>query len=83
MPQHVCCAISIRIISNAMIVSTLFFFAQTFTVNYHWKSSLHVRALVTLVAAVHYMYMRKYWVQVHKHQSSTGMLTGASLLTKF
>merc|ERR1711881_763765 len=29
-------------------------------------TSLHVGALVTLVAGVHYMYMREYWVQVHK-----------------
>merc|ERR1711997_936142 len=28
-------------------------------------TSLHVGGLVTLVAAVHYMYMREYWVQVH------------------
>merc|ERR1712222_202868 len=32
----------------------------------HWKTSLHVGGLVTLVAGVHYMYMREYWVQVHK-----------------
>merc|ERR1712072_1515617 len=36
------------------------------TVGNHWKTSLHVGALVTLVAGVHYMYMREYWVQVHK-----------------
>merc|ERR1712084_62067 len=35
------------------------------TVTAHWKTSLHVGALVTLVAGVHYMYMREYWVQVH------------------
>merc|ERR1712014_368163 len=29
------------------------------------KTSLHVGGLVTLVAAVHYMYMREYWVNVH------------------
>merc|ERR1719183_1710127 len=32
--------------------------------NSHWKTSLHVGGLVTLVAAVHYMYMREYWVAV-------------------
>merc|ERR1719420_2942144 len=32
----------------------------------HWKTSLHVGGLVTLVAAVHYMYMREYWVSVHQ-----------------
>ena len=31
-----------------------------------WRTSLHVGSLVTLVAGVHYMYMREYWVQVHQ-----------------
>merc|ERR1712182_181756 len=58
-------AISFWIISIAMIAATAFFFAEAATVESHWKTSLHVGALVTLVAAVHYMYMREYWVQVH------------------
>merc|ERR1712070_752663 len=58
-------AISFWIISIAMIASTFFFFAEATTVLSHWKTSLHVGALVTLVAGVHYMYMREYWVQVH------------------
>jgi bacteriorhodopsin len=58
-------AISFWIISIAMIAATAFFFAEAATVNAHWKTSLHVGALVTLVAGVHYMYMREYWVQVH------------------
>merc|ERR1712032_184005 len=57
--------ISFWIISIAMIAATAFFFAEAATVNSHWKTSLHVGALVTLVAGVHYMYMREYWVQVH------------------
>jgi bacteriorhodopsin len=59
-------AISFWIISIAMIASTAFFFAEAGTVCSHWKTTLHVGALVTLVAGVHYMYMREYWVQVHK-----------------
>merc|ERR1712118_515430 len=59
-------AISFWLISIAMIASTAFFFAEAGTVKSHWKTSLHVGALVTLVAGVHYMYMREYWVQVHK-----------------
>jgi bacteriorhodopsin len=59
-------AISFWIISIAMIAATFFFFAEASTVDSHWKTSLHVGGLVTLVAAVHYMYMREYWVQVHK-----------------
>merc|ERR1711939_351437 len=30
----------------------------------HWKTSMNVGALVTLVAGVHYFYMREFWVQV-------------------
>jgi len=59
-------AISFWIISIAMIAATVFFFAEAATVMSHWKTSLHVGGLVTLVAGVHYMYMREYWVQVHK-----------------
>merc|ERR1711871_1579948 len=58
-------AISFWIISIAMIAATVFFFAEAATVYSHWKTSLHVGGLVTLVAGVHYMYMREYWVQVH------------------
>merc|ERR1712076_139591 len=58
-------AISFWIISIAMIAATAFFFAEAATVTTHWKTSLHVGALVTLVAGVHYMCMREYWVQVH------------------
>merc|ERR1719238_1817437 len=59
-------AISFWIISIAMIAATVFFFAEAATVRSHWKTSLHVGGLVTLVAGVHYMYMREYWVMVHK-----------------
>merc|ERR1711865_86903 len=51
---------------GAMIAATVFFFAEAATVLSHWKTTLHVGGLVTLVAGVHYMYMREYWVQVHK-----------------
>merc|ERR1712037_765260 len=47
------------------IAATVFFFAEATTVVSHWKTSLNVGGLVTLVAGVHYMYMREYWVQVH------------------
>merc|ERR1711918_54808 len=59
-------AISFWIISIAMIAATVFFYAEAATVHSHWKTSLHVGGLVTLVAAVHYMYMREYWVAVGK-----------------
>jgi len=59
-------AISFWIISIAMVAATVFFFAEAATVHSHWKTSLHVGGLVTLVAGVHYFYMREYWVQIHK-----------------
>jgi len=59
-------AISFWVISIAMIAATVFFFAEAGTVKDHWKTSLHCGGLVTLVAGVHYMYMREYWVQVGK-----------------
>ena len=59
-------AVSFWIISIAMIAATVFFYAEAATVHRHWKTSLHVGGLVTLVAAVHYMYMREYWVAVGK-----------------
>merc|ERR1719213_121175 len=34
-------------------------------VGYHWKTSMNVGALVTLVAAGHYFYMREFWITVH------------------
>merc|ERR1712230_54631 len=62
--EHDFTAISFWIISIAMIAATVFFYAEAGTVAGHWKTSLHVGGLVTLVAAVHYMYMREYWVAV-------------------
>jgi len=58
-------AISFWIISIAMVASTVFFLMESMSVSRHWKTSMNVGALVTLVAAVHYFYMREYWVQIH------------------
>jgi bacteriorhodopsin len=57
-------AISFWIISIAMVAATVFFLMESTAVSFHWKTSLNVGALVTLVAAVHYFYMREYWVQL-------------------
>jgi bacteriorhodopsin len=46
----------------ALIASTAFFFLETQRVAGKWKTSLTVSGLVTLVAAVHYFYMRDVWV---------------------
>merc|ERR1719456_61896 len=47
-----------------MVAGTVFFLWECDAVGFHWKTSLNVGALVTLVAAVHYFYMREFWVQI-------------------
>jgi bacteriorhodopsin len=54
--------ISFWLISMALIASTAFFFLERDRVAGKWKTSLTVSGLVTLVAAVHYFYMRDVWV---------------------
>ena len=58
-------AISFWIISISMVAATVFFLMESTSVGTEWKTSLNVGALVTLVAAVHYFYMREFWVQIH------------------
>jgi len=57
-------AISFWIISIAMVAATVFFLMESMAVGLHWKTSMNVGALVTLVAAVHYFYMREFWIQI-------------------
>jgi len=54
--------VSFWIISIAMVASTAFFFLERDRVSGKWKTSLTVAGLVTLIAAVHYFYMRDVWV---------------------
>jgi bacteriorhodopsin len=54
--------ISFWIISMALIAATAFFFLERDRVALKWRTSLTVSGLVTLVAAVHYFYMRDVWV---------------------
>merc|ERR1711879_663402 len=58
-------AISFWIVSMAMIASTAFFMWESFSIGYHWKTSMNVGSLVTLIAGLHYFYMREYWVTIH------------------
>ncbi len=55
--------ISFWLISMALVASTAFFFLERDVVSTKWKTSLTVSGLVTLVAAVHYFYMREVWVE--------------------
>ena len=54
--------ISFWMISMALVAATAFFFLETQRVVGKWKTSLTVSGLVTMVAAVHYFYMRDVWV---------------------
>ena len=46
------------IISVPMVASTFFFFSEANNVGKHWGTSVRVAGLITLIAAVHYYYMR-------------------------
>ena len=54
--------ISFWIISIAMVAATVFFLMESLRVKGKWRTSLVVGSLVTLVAGVHYFYMRDVWV---------------------
>ncbi len=54
--------VSFWIISVAMVASTAFFFLEGNSVAKHWQTSVRVAGLVTLIAAVHYYYMRDVWI---------------------
>merc|ERR1712170_303406 len=58
-------AISFWIVSIAMVATTFFLLWESMSIRANWKTSLNVGALVTLIAAVHYFYMREYWVIIH------------------
>ena len=53
---------SFWIISIGMVAATVFFFMESMKVEAHWRTSLVVAGLVTMIAAVHYFYMRDVWV---------------------
>ncbi|NBS18124.1 MAG: biphenyl 2,3-dioxygenase [Gammaproteobacteria bacterium] len=55
--------ITFWLISMALVAATAFFFLETQRVEGKWKTSLVVSGLVTMVAAVHYFYMREVWIQ--------------------
>jgi len=54
--------VSFWVVSVAMVAATVFFFYEGMSVKKEWRLSMTVAGLVTLVAGVHYYYMRDYWV---------------------
>jgi hypothetical protein len=55
--------ISFWTISMAMVAASIFFLMEAGRLSGKWKTSMTVGALVTLIAAVHYFYMRDVWVE--------------------
>ena len=58
--------ISFWIVSVAMFAATVFFLYEGMNVKSSWRVSLLVVGLVTLIATVHYYYMRELWVNTGK-----------------
>ena len=54
--------ITFWLISIAMVAATVFLLMESLRVDGKWRTSMIVGGLVTLVAAVHYFYMRDVWV---------------------
>ena len=54
--------ITFWIVSIGMWASTIFFFYEGMRVSAKWRTSVVVAGLITFIAAVHYMYMREFWV---------------------
>ena len=46
----------------AMAAATVFFFLERGSVDGKWKTSMLVSGLITFIAAVHYFYMRDFWI---------------------
>jgi len=53
---------SFWLISMALAAATIFFLMEALRIGGKWGTSLTVSALVTFIAAFHYMYMRDFWV---------------------
>ena len=56
--------ITFWIVSIAMWAATIFFFYEGMRVSAKWRTSMVVAGLITFIAAVHYMYMREFWVEM-------------------
>ena len=50
------------LVSVAMVASTVFFLYEGMHVKATWRLSMLVVGLVTLIAGIHYYYMRDYWI---------------------
>ena len=60
----------------AMMAASAFFFLSMNSHDNKWRTSILVSGLITFIAAVHYWYMREYWLQIKLPLLSSDMLTG-------
>jgi bacteriorhodopsin len=58
----------------AMFAASVFFYFERQTVSDKWKTSLLISALITTIAAAHYMYMREYYLLLKAAGASINML---------
>lgn len=54
--------VSFWLVSVAMVASTVFFLYEGMQVKASWRLSMLVVGLVTLIAGIHYYYMRDFWI---------------------
>ena len=54
--------VSFCLVSVAMVAATVFFLYEGMHVKESWRVSMLLMGLVTLIAGIHYYYMRDYWI---------------------
>ncbi len=54
----------------AMMAASIFFFFERSSVSDKWKTSLLVSGLITFIAAVHYYYMRDYYISTGENPTA-------------
>ncbi len=69
----------------SMFAASVFFFFERGRVDDKWKTSLLVSGLITMIAAVHYFYMRDYYLEISAAATAAGraLLPGEASPTQF
>ncbi len=69
----------------SMFAASVFFFLERSQVDGKWKTSLLVSGLITMIAAVHYFYMRDYYLEISAAAAAAGreLLPGEASPTQF
>ena len=56
----------------AMMAASVFFFFSMNSFDKKWRTSILISALITFIAAVHYWYMRDYWIGTYDSVTKMG-----------